>query len=185
MVLDRWQHLMGQEAEKQNQSNLQLVTLLNLAGIAEVIASWDTTAETATPQVALYGKGTNSYKNVVAVIISTRVFNLVSENLPQNSFNMKQALAGSPLCFFILFMWKSCLYKLHLTLVEQFLFLWTRENQWNLGSIKTNCKTLVAEIGPRFISKVKIIKMMTGNHRAEVWHLGMSHIRRKLMQGLY
>lgn len=87
---------------------------------------------------------------------------------------MKQGLAGAPLYFFIPFMWKSCLYKLHYTLVEQFWGLQTRENQWNLDSIKTNCKTLVVEINPGPISEVKKKKKLklwqeTAGQKSHVW----------------
>lgn len=128
--------------------------------------------------ITLCGNGTNSYEDVAAVFFFffPRVFTLISENLPQNSFEMKQALAGALLYFFILFMWNCCLYKLHFTLVEQFWVLWTKENQWNLGSIKPNCKTLVAIIGPGFIPKVKKKKKCqeTTGQKSNIWECPVS-----------
>lgn len=97
-----------------------------------------------------------------------RAFTLpISDSLLQNSFNMKWALAGAPLYFFILFMWKGCLYKLCFMLEEQFwcvLFCGTEKTWLHQNQLQNSCCLNRSRIYPKSQKE----KIMAGNLRAEI-----------------
>jgi len=127
------QHSIGWEVKNWNQSNLQLVTLLNLARLTEPIASWDKPQKLQDLlwRALFLAKRTQmSMKTLQQPFFffffnysPLRVFTLFSKNPFQNSFNIKWASPGAPLQLFIVFVWKSCLYKLHFMLVKKFCWL--------------------------------------------------------------